>query len=273
MSIRTRLVFSVSAGYGQQKYSEFIRVPSHNLTHQITFYIQSQRDGSFNAFIDDISAKLLIDRKLKIKFEVFQKLINQSAHIHNKGSFHFSDKSSVRTHGNEYILFVTIVDENSKEMSDITAVADESNFGLRSVAFQRIHGDKISTFKHNFSCLTEKFKMSCLTYLDNNNKPILTYKLVSKKKHSIQTGIVSFQHAKLVHSSVKDRKFTFRFNSSECGSSLNEHLVVISMGTTYAFESNHTIVEKVKKIQKTGPAEKISEKIRNIISKAFNILN
>lgn len=272
MLIRTRLIFAVTPDGGQQRFTEFVRVPSHNLTHQMTVFIQSRSEGSFTVCIDDASAKLLKDRKLQMKYEVFQKLIYQSTHLHSKGTFSFSDRS-IHLHTNEYFLFATIVDASGNEMSEITGVSDESNFGLRSVAFQRLNSVNEFSFKHNFSCLMEKLKMICFTSLDHHNKPKLSYKLVSKKKQSIQTGIVSFHYAKMVSSCVKDRKFTFTFKSSKSVALYNEHLVVISLGTTCDANPRYTIIETKNKPQKIGPAAKISEKIRNLISKAINILN
>lgn len=273
MSIRTRLVFSVQLGCGQIKFTEFVRVPSHNLTHQMTIVIQSRNEGSFIVSIDDASTKLLQDRRLQLKYEVFQKLIQQSTHLHTKGTFSFSDRSTIHLHNNEYFLFVTIVDASGNEMSEITAVSDESNFGLRSAAFQRVTGDQEFHFKHNFSCLMGKLKMTCFTSLDNLNTPKLSYKLIGKKKQFIQSGIVSFHYSKMVSSSVKDRKFAFTFRSSKSVPWYNEHLVVISLGTPCNADPRYTINEAKNKPKQIGPAAKISEKIRNLISKAISILN
>lgn len=271
MSIRTRLVFSISPDCNK-KFTEFIRVPSHNFTRQITFYVYSEK-GGFYTYIDDTSAKILRDRKLRIKYEVFQKCDYQVTHLQSKGFISFSKRSSVYMSNNELLLCITIVDERSEEMSEITAVADESNFGLRSVAFQRINQNKSLNFKHSFNCLTEKLKMSCITSLDVHGRPRVNYKLLSKRKNISQTGIAAFQYARLVNSSVTDKKFNYRFNIMQVEPESNEHLVIISLGTTYDMESKYTIVERLGKVKKTVITEKISEKIRNIISKAVNILN
>lgn len=272
MAIRTRLVFPISPD-SNRKFTEFIRVPSHNFTRQITFYVQSQKDGSFNTFIDDTSSKILKDRQLRIKYEVFQKCDYQVSHLQTKGFISFPNRSSVYMDSHELLLFVTIVDERNIEMSEILAVADESNFGLKSVAFQRIKDDKTVSFKHNFNGLTEKMKMTCNTSLDAQNKPRLNYKLHSKKKMS-QNGIASFQYARLVSSCVKSKKYNYRFDISHSEPTLDEHLVIISLGTTYNMESRFSVVERLMKVKvKTMITEKISEKIRNIISKAVNILN
>ncbi|KAL5290953.1 hypothetical protein ACFFRR_010386 [Megaselia abdita] len=269
MSIRTRFVFPVLTGR-HRSFTECIAVPSLNFTHQATFFCKSSKEGSFTVSIDENSAKKLQIHKLQVKYEVFQKQIYQNTHLHKQGKFSFSDKSAIHMYSKEYFVLVTILDCDFNELSEITGVSDESNFGLRTVGYQRIKGHLKQNFKHNFSCLTEKLGMICSTSLDSLNNPELHYKLVAKDKKDIQTGIVSFQYAKMVDSFIKTKDFSLVFNSFDSIQSSDECLVIISLGTTYEAELNHTFVEVVKK---AVPTRKWSVKLENLISKAMRIFN